>query len=54
MRAFFEGLGDFIQWTFGLVKFLGNGMNVLFALIITALIIYWLGQMVKHKKAGEA
>ena len=54
MRAFFEGLGDLLEWSFGLVKFLGNGMNILFVLIITALCVYWLGQMIKHKKAGEA
>ena len=54
MRAFFEGLGDFLEWTFGLITFLGNGFNVLYMIIISVLIIYWLGQMVKHKRAGES
>ena len=54
MRAFFEGLGEFIEWTFGLITFLGNGMNYFFMIVIASMILYWLGQMVKHNKAGES
>ncbi len=57
-RAFFEGLGDFLQWTFGIIELLGQGLvfgvaNVFWMIVIAALILYWLGQMRIHAKNGE-
>lgn len=57
-RAFFEGLGDFMQWTFGAVEFLGQGLrfgiaNVFWMLVIAAMLLYWISQMIGHAKNGE-
>jgi hypothetical protein len=53
LRSFFEGLGDFLNWTFQLLPFLGNSANYLFMATIAGLGIYWIIQMRKHQKAGE-
>ena len=54
LRNFFEGLGDFLEWTFQILPVLADlGMNVVFMVIISIALIYWLAEMVKHKKAGE-
>ena len=57
-RAFFEGLGDFLQWTFGAIEFLGQGLrfgiaNVFWMFVIAGMILYWLSQMRAHAKNGE-
>ncbi len=53
-RNFFEGIGSFFEWTFGLIKFLGDlKINIVFMILIAGAFLYWLGQMVKHQKAGE-
>ena len=57
-RAFFEGIGDFFQWAFGGVEFLGQGLvfgvaNVFWMIVIAGMILYWLGQMRQQAKRGE-
>jgi hypothetical protein len=52
-RGFFEGLGDFFQWTFGAVEFLGNYANIFFILVMTIMGVYWIGQMFGHQRRGE-
>jgi hypothetical protein len=54
MNEIWYGLGDLFQWTFQILPALGNLPNVLFMLIMTGYFIYWMGQMFKHKKAGES
>lgn len=46
-------IGDLFQWTFKILPALGNGPNIAISLIITGYFLYWLGQIRKHKKAGE-
>lgn len=54
LRNFFEGLGDFLEWTFQILPILADfGMNIVFMVIISIALIYWLAEMVKHQKAGE-
>lgn len=58
-RAIFEGIGDFFQWTFGILEMLGSGfngigfVNVFWIFVIAALNIYWISQMRGHAKKGE-
>lgn len=54
LRNFFEGLGDFLEWTFQILPIMADfGMNIVFMVIIAIALIYWLAEMVKHQKAGE-
>jgi len=54
MNELWIGLGDFLSWTFRVfIRPVGNYPNVLFILIIAAYFLYWMGQMIKHKRAGE-
>lgn len=53
MRAFFETLGDFFTWTFGFLPVVGDLVNNTFMVIGVVFFLYWMGQMRKHKKAGE-
>jgi hypothetical protein len=52
-RSFFEGLGAFFEFTFQLIAAGGMLPNILFMTIGAGAFIYWIGQMVKHKNAGE-
>ncbi len=46
-------LGDFFEWTFQILPFLGNIPNILFLAIGSVLFIYWMMEMRKHAQAGE-
>lgn len=35
-------LGDFFEWTFGILPALGNLPNILFTVLMVAGIVYWL------------
>lgn len=48
-----EALGDFFLWTFEILPALGNIPNYLFIIIGSVFFLYWMGEMRKHKKAGE-
>jgi hypothetical protein len=52
-RSLFEGLGAFFEFTFQLIAAGGMLPNILFMTIGAGAFIYWIGQMVKHKNAGE-
>jgi hypothetical protein len=52
-KDFVYALGDFFEWTFGLLPALGNIPNFLFIAIGSVLFIYWMIQMRGHAKAGE-
>lgn len=53
LREFFTALGDFFEWTFEMLPALGNGANYFFMLVGVIYFFYWMGQMFKHKAAGE-
>lgn len=53
LRNFFEGLGEFFDWTFQILPWVGNNFNYLIMAVMTGYAIYWFGQMVKHSRAGE-
>lgn len=46
-------LGDFLEWTFGILPALGNIPNLIFLLIGAVMFIYWIGQMFGHARRGE-
>lgn len=49
MDWLFVPLGNFIQWTFQFIEMAGMNFNILMILVGTALILYWVLQMMKHK-----
>lgn len=48
------GLGDFFEWTFQILPVLGNGFNIVLFVIGWIFFFYWMGQMVKHQRAGQS
>lgn len=46
-------IGDFFEWTFEILPVLGNIPNYLFVVLGALFFLYWMGQMVKFKRAGE-
>lgn len=46
-------IGDFFEWTFQILPMLGNIPNYIYLAIGFLLFFYWMGQMVKHQRAGE-
>ena len=53
MTDFWYGLGDLLQDSFQIFPILGNTANVLFLGIVSIAFLYWMGQLVKFKRAGE-
>jgi hypothetical protein len=49
MDWLFVPLGNFIQWTFQFIEMAGMNFNILMILVGTALTLYWVLQMMKHK-----
>ncbi len=54
MTDVWNGLGHFFQWTFGMMKALGNGPNMFFWILIIVLIGVWLRMQSKFNKEAEA
>ncbi len=54
LKDIFYGLADFIEWTFGILPMLGNIPNLVFLIIGSICFLYWMNQMVKHKRVDEA
>ena len=54
LRKIFEATGDFFVWTFSFMPALGDTINTLFMLTIAGGLLYWIGQMRKHKANGES
>lgn len=52
IRDIAYGLGDFFEWTFGILPVLGNSVNYLFIVIGFIFFLYWMGQMAKHNREG--
>lgn len=53
LRNFFEGLGDFFDWTFGFLPAVGGLINILFILTMAGFGAYWFVQMKKSSRRGE-
>ena len=53
LRSIFEGLGNFMEWSFQILPFLNDNANYVFILTIAGAIGYWIAQMFKHQRAGE-
>jgi hypothetical protein len=53
MTDVFNGIGSFFQWTFTFMKSFGNGPNLVFWLIIGALIITWFRMQAKYNKEAK-
>lgn len=48
-----DAIGDFFEWTFEILPVLGNIPNLIFLILGFLFFFYWMGQMRKHKRAGE-
>lgn len=53
LKDVWYAIGDFLEWTFGLLTFAGNIPNMIFLIIGFLFFFYWMAQMVKHQRAGE-
>ncbi len=53
MTEFWTGLGDFLQMTFQIFPALGNNANLVFLLIVAGAFLYWMGQLIRFKRAGQ-
>jgi len=53
LKDVWEAIGNFLEWTFGLLTFLENVPNIIFIILGFIFFFYWLGQMIKHQRAGE-
>jgi hypothetical protein len=47
-NEFVYGLGEFLEWTFGILPFLGNIPNILFSLVLLGGIVVWLMELKKY------
>ena len=53
MTDVFNGLGDFFQALFPIIKGLGNAPNLFFWLIIGSLLLLWLRMQANFNKEAE-
>jgi hypothetical protein len=53
MTDVFYKIGHFCQWTFKIMKGLGNGPNIFFWLLIVSLLVIWLRMQAKYNKEAE-
>ncbi|MFT5969856.1 MAG: hypothetical protein ACI8ZO_000353 [Flavobacteriales bacterium] len=54
MNEFWYGVSDFFKATFEILPKLGNMPNVLLSIVGFVALSYWVAQLIKHKRAGEA
>ncbi|MCE3279936.1 MAG: hypothetical protein K0S44_2127 [Bacteroidetes bacterium] len=54
MTDIFYGTGDFFQWTFKFIKGSGNVPNVIFWIIICALMVVWLRMQARFNNEAKA
>mgnify|MGYP001295253777 CR=1 FL=1 len=47
------GLGDLLEWTFGILPTLGNLPNALFSLVILGGLVFWILELKKYKAKAE-
>ncbi len=53
MTDFWYALGDLLQASFEVFPLLGNSANAVFLGVVSIAFLYWMGQLVKFKRAGE-
>ena len=53
MTDVFNGTGNFFQWTFKIMKGLGQAPNIFFWLLIVVLIVTWLRMQAKFNKEAK-
>ncbi|MGQ0828682.1 MAG: hypothetical protein ACT4ON_09830 [Bacteroidota bacterium] len=53
MTDVFYATGDFFQWTFKLMRGLGNGPNIFFWLLIAVLMVIWLRMQANFNKEAK-
>lgn len=46
-------IGDFFQWTFQILPWLGNIPNFIFVILGFLFFFFWMSQLVKFSRAGE-
>jgi hypothetical protein len=47
---FIVGLGNFLEWSFGIFPFLGNGFNFFMMAVAACFMIWWIMKMFKHQE----
>ncbi len=47
---FVKGLGSFLEWSFGIFTFFGNGFNYFMMAVASVFLVWWIMQMMKHTK----
>ncbi len=53
-RTLWTSIGEFMEWTFGLLPALHNLPNILFIIVGFLAFFYWMGQLVKFQKEEKA
>lgn len=53
VKDIFEGIGAFFEFTFQILPTLGNLPNLIFLIIGSALFLFWMVQMTRHREPGE-
>ncbi|MCK6648092.1 MAG: hypothetical protein L6Q66_00405 [Bacteroidia bacterium] len=53
MTDVFNGIGNFFEWSFGIVEKLGNGPNIFFWLLIGSLIFVWLRMQARFNREAK-
>jgi len=53
MSDIFYAIGDFFGIVFNGVEAIGNSINYLYIVIISAFLVLWTVKMFKHRKDGE-
>ena len=53
MYKFWNTIGDFFEFSFNIIKSLGNTINYIYILIIFIFLVIWTYKMLQHKKNNE-
>ena len=49
----FYAIGDFFQWLFKGIRFLGQGPNVIIWILILGILDYWIMRLNRYRKAAQ-
>ncbi len=49
----FYAIGDFCQWVFKGVRFLGQGPNVIIWILILGILVYWTMRLNRYRKEAQ-
>lgn len=53
MTAIFFAIGDFFQWAFGGIRWLGNFPNLLFTILAFGMLAFWLYNILQFGSKDE-